>query len=299
MVRSTLETALKNRPLSATVKDLHQEFSESVKDLKETQEWEKMLEGASKFHHYSLRNMMLILRQNPEATQCAGYTTWKKLGYQVRKGEKGLKILAPRTLIEKDSQGNPRRNDAGDIIRKKVFGMATVFDASQVSATDDAQPFPGALQNLGLDHSQRDSGIGERLEQFITSRGWQVTRKPLGAVLGGYTSHQSKHICINSDLLPTAQTKTLVHEITHALLHHDLAPQDYAHNHHNCRSIAETEAESVAYIVAQACGLDAAHDSISYVANWSQQDPKIIQSAAQNVQKTAHEILAYLEKSLS
>lgn len=107
MVRSTLETAPKNRPLSATVKDLHQEFSESVKDLKETQEWEKMLEGASKFHHYSLRNMMLILRQNPEATQCAGYTTWKKLGYQVRKGEKGLKILAPRTLIEKDSQGNP------------------------------------------------------------------------------------------------------------------------------------------------------------------------------------------------
>lgn len=121
MVRSALETAPKNRQLSATVKDLHQEFSESVKDLKETQEWEKMLEGASKFHHYSLRNMMLILRQNPEATQCAGYTTWKKLGYQVRKGEKGLKILAPRTLVEKDSQGNPRRNDAGDIIRKKVF----------------------------------------------------------------------------------------------------------------------------------------------------------------------------------
>ena len=95
MVRSALETAPKNRQLSATVKDLHQEFSESVKDLKETQEWEKMLEGASKFHHYSLRNMMLILRQNPEATQCAGYTTWKKLGYQVRKGGERVEDSSP------------------------------------------------------------------------------------------------------------------------------------------------------------------------------------------------------------
>lgn len=53
--------------------------------------------GRARFHTYSFGNVLLILRQNPEATTVAGYRTWQTLGRQVRKGERGIQILAPVT----------------------------------------------------------------------------------------------------------------------------------------------------------------------------------------------------------
>jgi antirestriction protein ArdC len=53
--------------------------------------------GRAWFHTYSFGNVLLILRQNPEATTVAGYRTWQTLGRQVRKGERGIQILAPVT----------------------------------------------------------------------------------------------------------------------------------------------------------------------------------------------------------
>jgi hypothetical protein len=38
---------------------------------------------------------MLIASQNPTATHVAGFHTWHKLGRFVKKGEKGILILAP------------------------------------------------------------------------------------------------------------------------------------------------------------------------------------------------------------
>jgi hypothetical protein len=81
-----------------------------------------MLKTMAQFHRYSFHNVCLIAGQRPEATRVAGFHTWRKLGRFVRKGEKGIAILAPITA---------RRDvDAADGESKTVVGFraAYVFD---------------------------------------------------------------------------------------------------------------------------------------------------------------------------
>ena len=47
------------------------------------------------FHTYSFDNVLLIARQRPQATHVAGIRTWNELGRRVKRGEKGIAILAP------------------------------------------------------------------------------------------------------------------------------------------------------------------------------------------------------------
>jgi hypothetical protein len=60
--------------------------------------WQRMLAVAARFHTYSLGNQLLIAAQNPDATRVAGFEAWKALGRHVRKGERGIAILAPMTF---------------------------------------------------------------------------------------------------------------------------------------------------------------------------------------------------------
>ena len=58
----------------------------------------------SRFRSYSLANLMLIAFQRPSAVRVAGFQTWKSLGRFVKKGEKGIVILAPIVVNRKNSQ---------------------------------------------------------------------------------------------------------------------------------------------------------------------------------------------------
>ena len=60
-----------------------------------------MLATAAKLHSYSLANLLLIGAQAPLATRVAGFGTWQSVGRQVRKGGRGIAILAPRTYRPK------------------------------------------------------------------------------------------------------------------------------------------------------------------------------------------------------
>src|ERR1700751_1133044 len=53
------------------------------------------LGAMARFHTYSFGNVMLIARQKPDATNVAGIRTWNSLGRFVKRGEKGIFILAP------------------------------------------------------------------------------------------------------------------------------------------------------------------------------------------------------------
>ena len=65
------------------------------------------LGAMAKFRNYSFGNIMLIARQKPDATHVAGYRTWTSLGRFVRRGEKGIFILAPMV-------GNKRKNNESE-----------------------------------------------------------------------------------------------------------------------------------------------------------------------------------------
>src|SRR5580704_16280558 len=57
-----------------------------------------------RFHRYSWGNTLLIASQRPDATHVAGFNAWHQLGRSVKKGEKGIMILAPMVIKQKESQ---------------------------------------------------------------------------------------------------------------------------------------------------------------------------------------------------
>jgi hypothetical protein len=68
---------------------LHEQISDGVAALVQSDGWRAMLDTAAKFHSYSLGNLLLIGAQAPQATRVAGFRSWQSLGRQVRKGERG------------------------------------------------------------------------------------------------------------------------------------------------------------------------------------------------------------------
>src|SRR6266849_5013001 len=72
------------------------------------------LRMVARFHRYSLHNVLLIALQKPNASYVAGFRTWNKLGRFVRKGEKGILILAPmiKRIAEEDACHPRNRSDA-------------------------------------------------------------------------------------------------------------------------------------------------------------------------------------------
>ena len=285
------------QPLSVKVAEIQEILNDAVKDFNNTEFWEGMLKATARFHRYSVNNKILIYMQNPEATLCAGYATWKKNGYHVRRGEKGIRILAPRTATAKDRNGEVILDEKGNPETVTFFVPAYVFDISQVEAGENAKPLP-QLPDYEGDSATEDRGLYEALEGFMSARGWTVELMTLDAELGGYTVHEESKICVNAARSPLGRATTLAHEVAHALLHADMNPVEYAHNLGGVRSLAETEAESVAFVVAQAWGLDATSFSIPYVSSWSEQDTKVLEAAAQGVHKAAHEILEAIMPTL-
>ena len=85
------------------------------------------LKTVSQFHKYSLRNQLLIMVQAPEASRVAGFNTWKKMGRHVRKGEKGIRILAP-VIRRKKEDAKSKNEDDRPLIG---FRVTSVFDISQ------------------------------------------------------------------------------------------------------------------------------------------------------------------------
>ncbi|MFC7741072.1 ArdC family protein [Nocardiopsis composta] len=88
---------------------------------------------------YSINNTMLILLQRPDATDVRPIKEWNKAGRRVRKGERGIRILAPCRYRARDDDGNPVTDDDGaPLYRVRTFKVVSVFDVSQT----DGDPLP-------------------------------------------------------------------------------------------------------------------------------------------------------------
>ena len=256
-------------------KELHDDLMAQVGELRTSKEWLDAMTAAARFHSYSFGNWMLMWaqadRRGMTVTRPAGYRAWQGFGRQVRKGEKGLKIFAP--MAKKDDDGNV-----------SVFGfrVATVFDVSQT----DGEPLPDmgapALLEGDGDTIVQDAAVAMIEDEGFTFR-FDVLSGP-----NGTTNHGSKEVVVDSRLAPAQATKTTVHELAHVLLHGDRSLFD-------CRGRVEVEAESVAYVVCAAAGLDTSSYSVAYVAGWSEDTgdaEKVMLATAERVVKTARKVLA-------
>jgi hypothetical protein len=127
-----------------------------------------------------------------------------------------------------------------------------------------------------------------KVADHLTAQGWTVEDGPLPAGTYGTTSHKDRRIRLRPGQSAADRASTLLHEAAHALLHADNA--DYrAH-----RGIAETEAESITYVVAGLFGLDTSRYSVGYVAGWSGCDDDVIAATAARVLDTSRTLFAAL-----
>ena len=261
----------------AEAEALQGSIAEQVEELRNTDQWKKMLDYAQKFHAYSINNLLLIMAQMETATQVAGYRKWQSLGRQVRKGERGIRIFGSgeKKITEEDENGEEVTR------RRRIFFPVSVFDISQTDKMEGTEDVPEVVHRLTGDDPK---GILFAVVEWLTGKGWTVDREAIPGEINGLTQHDYKRVVIDSHLTAAQAAKTALHEAAHVVLHAEESPSEYiAH-----RGVKETEAESVAYVVSGILGMDTSSYSIGYVAGWSGGDAELIKDTAQRVLKAAH-----------
>jgi hypothetical protein len=254
--------------LKARITERIQELAQATDAARVSEEMQRYLDMSSRFHQYSPCNVWLILMEKPDATMVAGFHKWISLKRFVRKGERGIAILAP-VLV-------PEVNKDGIQVEKLVgFKAVYVFDISQTIG----EPLP---EPPNWKSPEQNALLTERLIDYAENRGILVKVKELpgetqGVSLGGTII-----------LSPKTGTKTLIHEIAHELLHHK-------QNELTLQSIRELEAEAVAYVVGKHFGLDGL-SSPNYVALHGA-NAEIIMEHLERIRNTSKEIIQALENN--
>lgn len=266
---------------------LHEQLQASLATLVTSEDWKEALEVAARFHGYSFANTQLIWAQAQASgftpTRVTGYRTWRSLGRQVRRGEKGLTILAPivrNVAVEGEvPTEEPERRLVG-------FKPVHVFDISQT----DGEPLPDTSPVL-LEGEL--PGRWEVIARLISDAGYTLDLEADVARLGsanGVTNMTDRHVALKEGLSGAQRFKTGVHELAHIRLH-----QPDSHGSPDCSGIIEVEAESVAYMVCASVGLDSTDYSLPYVASWSGGDIEKVTATANRVIGCAHDIIESLE----
>lgn len=211
---------------SQQMKEITQKLEKGVKEIFTSEMYKEYLKTMSQFHDYSLNNTLLIYMQKPDASLVAGYQAWqKKFKRQVKRGEKGIQIIAPAPIREKEEvekldpetqepilkpDGTPEMEEVVYTIPR--FRIATVFDVSQT----EGEPLPG-LEVPEL------TGNVKNYETFLQALK-EVSPVPIrfdeiesGAK--GYYSNTKKEIVIQKGMSESQTMKTGIHETAHAKLH--------------------------------------------------------------------------------
>lgn len=213
-----------------------QAFS-AIRDMVESfrEDPQKMAEYfafGAQFYHYSPRNVMLVMKQNPGATYVDSYMGWKERGAHVLKGAKALQILVPVTVtylksatgwvpLSKAPEQLKEQNKCGEVEEKKErrYKVGNVFDISQTSFPKELYPelfFMGYPSEL---HEDICRGLKDFAEEEL---GCQVLEIDLESISlrGRYVHTIPPVIHLNRKLESTQKLSTLSHELGHALIHH-------------------------------------------------------------------------------
>ena len=289
------------------VQEITEKLEQGIKELFESEKYKTYLNTMSKFHNYSFNNTMLIAMQKPDATLVAGFKAWQKnFDRHVKKGEKGIRILAPAPYKIKEEQekldpvtGEIMLDKNGMPVTEEVeikipaFRVVPVFDVSQTDGKE--------LPDIGVNEL---SGSVEDYEDFMQAL-TEVSPVPISyedidGDAKGYFHTTDHRIAIQEGMSQSQTVKTAIHEVAHAKLHDREQNQDIDTVLDKDRNTKEVEAESVAYTVCQHFGIDTSDYSFGYIAGWSSdRDMKELKSSLDTIRKTASELITGIEDRLA
>lgn len=289
------------------VQEITEKLEQGIKELFESEKYKTYLNTMSKFHNYSFNNTMLIAMQKPDATLVAGFKAWQKnFDRHVKKGEKGIRILAPAPYKIKEEQekldpitGEIMLDKNGMPITEEVeikipaFRVVPVFDVSQTDGKE--------LPNIGVNEL---SGSVEDYEDFMQAltevSPVPITYEDIEGEAKGYFHTTDHRITIQEGMSQSQTVKTAIHEVAHAKLHDRERNQDIDKVLDKDRNTKEVEAESVAYTVCQHFGIDTSDYSFGYIAGWSSdRDMKELKSSLDTIRKTSSELITGIEDRLA
>ena len=230
------------------------------------------LKAIGRFHRYSLYNVMLIASQKPNASYVAGFRTWNELGRFVKKGEKGILILAPivRRKAEKEEDQEASSSSVAG------FRAAYVFDVSQTDGKE--------LPQIGTVHGDPRE-YTDRLRTFASVQGIAVEYSDEIAPARGVSS--GGKITLLPGQSPAEEFSTLAHELAHELLHRG------DRRGGTSRQIRETEAEATAFVVCEAVGLETGSAASDYIQLWKG-DAQLLTESLAYVRQAASQMLTAL-----
>ena len=267
-------------------------IEDSLQAINTDKDWINFLCFQAQFYNYSFGNAMLIFSQNPNATYVKGYKAWNQLGRYVKKGSKGLAILAPcirkvEVFKEPENKNMYHDEEAEKETRKVVSGfrIAYVYDIADTDGDDSMLP---VLVTGLAGNSEQEKEIYERLLGVISKE--HCVQEVSGTASKGSFNLETKVISIREDLEYLQKIKTLLHEYAH-LLDFQMHPEDDI-----SRNRRELIAESVAFIVSLRLGLDTSIYSMSYIKSWLK-DKEELKIIADSVQKIAYTIIKELAES--
>ncbi len=262
--------------------NLGEQLKKEVAAVQDSEAFKRYLAAQAVFHHYSARNVFLILFQRPEASRVAGYTTWQKLGRQVRRGETGITIFAPAPFKQSTTD-----TTSGEVTEELIprFKTATVFDIAQTTG----EPLPTI--KLGDIVGNAPEGAYAVLVDFAASIGYSMVPHPEDDEAEGRCNYDHRTISVQA-AAPERMLHVLIHELAHALT----AAIRQAHD----RTERETIAEGVAFVACSAIGLNAGGYSFPYIAGYAGQKDgaAIITRLMDTIQKTAVQIIERIETRL-
>lgn len=274
-----------------------------VKDVFRGENYKAYLDFCAKMPRYSINNQILIMMQKPDATMCQSFTGWKEMGRFVKKGEKGIRVMAPapykveREQDKLDASGKPVMDADGESVKETVevkinaFKPVSTFDISQT----EGEPIP----QLGVDELVGSvDGYATLMEAIKQASPVPITFEQIESGAKGYFHVEENRIAIQEGMSEAQTVKTALHEASHATLHSKEAMS--ADSNKKSRSQKECEAESVAYVVCQHYGVDTEEYSFPYVAGWSS-DKEVpeLKASLDMIRRAAADLIVKIDEKIA
>lgn len=284
------------------LKDITEKLEKGVSEIFTSEKYQELLNTMAKFPRYSLNNNLLIMMQKPDATLCQSYTGWNKMGRFVKRGEKGICILAPapfkmeREQNKLDDKGRAVLDQDGEPVKEKTeisvnaFKPVSTFDISQT----DGEPLP----EIGVSELAGEVKDYQTFFDAVCKASLvPVAFENIQSGAKGYFHTEENRIAIKEGMSEIQNVKTVIHEMAHAKLH-NLEAQQMKEGKQS-RNSKEVEAESVAYTVCQHYGIDTSDYSFAYVATWSQgKEMPELKESLNTIRQAASELITSIDEKV-